>query len=41
MRFPLAVAALIALAALAFAGTATAAVGLNAYKVDDRCEGAR
>ncbi len=34
MRFPLAAAALIALAALAFAGTATAATGLNAYKVD-------
>jgi hypothetical protein len=34
MRFPLAAAALIVLAALAFAGTATAATGLNAYKVD-------
>jgi zinc carboxypeptidase/immune inhibitor InhA-like protein len=33
MRFPLAVAALIVLAALAFAGTATAATGLNAYTV--------
>jgi Zinc carboxypeptidase/Immune inhibitor A peptidase M6 len=39
MRFPLAVAALIALAALAFAGTATAAVGLNAYKVDTGAKG--
>jgi Zinc carboxypeptidase/Immune inhibitor A peptidase M6 len=34
MRFPFAVAALIALATLAFAGSATASVGLNAYKVD-------
>ena len=39
MRFPLGVAALIVLAALAFAGTATAAVGLNAYKVDDGAKG--
>jgi Zinc carboxypeptidase/Immune inhibitor A-like, MAM domain len=39
MRFPLAVAALIALAALAFTGTATAANGLNAYKVDTGAKG--
>ena len=34
MKFPAALAALIALAMLAFAGSATASVGLNAYKVD-------
>src|ERR1700741_3870607 len=34
MKFAAAIAALIALAMLAFAGSATASVGLNAYKVD-------